>query len=521
MIRCSYAIVNLFLSLIILILLVSACTSLVPIPDELDTDEYSCMQEYDPQSDPMVRKNGDPAPESSFLTVNRSIEALEWRQAMADKAEHTLDIQYFLWQNDDTGLLLISHVLAAADRGVRVRLLMDDFLSHEWSRKAIILNSHPEIEIRVFNPFKKMRGSMGQRAFELFTDLDRLNHRMHNKLFLSDQRVAMIGGRNIGNDYFGAGKKYSYRDYDLIAMGPVVEELVDSFETFWNSAWSYPLKTLEPVETSKDINELRNQLADTVSSSKLLAAEFQVAPRDWSDLINAAKERVITGRARVLFDCPPSYDDRQFPVQTAFTLKKVSLNAEQEILIISPYVVPLEQLFDHFRQAIDQGKNVRIYTNSMASSDHTYAFSGYAKHRPELLSIGVMLRELKPDAAISEIHLTPSSTSKYLSMHAKLVVFDQQRIYIGSMNLDPRSGHWNTELGLLIDSPELAVQIYEDFSGDFHPESTWLVEMRDQEGRQQTYWVDREREITKEPSRSLGQNIASWFYSLFPLDEHL
>lgn len=521
--RCSCVIHNFILMAIIPVLLMTSCSSLEPIPDEVDAGAYACMQYYDPEGDPFQKNTGELVPESSLLTINKSKKALEWRQALADKAEHSLDIQYFLWQPDDTGRLLLHHVLKAADRGVRVRLLMDDFLSNNWNRQALLLNSHPKIEIKVFNPFKKIRGGMSQRAFELLTDLDRLNHRMHNKLFMADSKVAIIGGRNIGDEYFGSGTKYTYRDYDLITIGPVVEELAESFDTFWISAWTYPLEKFQGNKAGGSLEDLRRELAEKINNSELLAANYAVEPLDWSTLINASRSQIIKGRARAVFDCPPSYEDRQFPIQTAFTLNMVSMLAENEVLIISPYVVPLEQLRDQFRKSIEQGKKIMIYTNSLASIDHTYAFSGYAKHRPELLDIGIVLRELKPDSPISAQHQVPSSKSDYLSLHAKLALFDQRWVYVGSLNLDPRSAHWNTELGLLIDSPELAARILDDFSEDLDKESSWLVAMHKKtaQDKGRIYWIDENKELTNEPSRNLGQKIANWFYSLFPLDEQL
>ena len=273
----------------------SACTSLDPIPDELDTAAYSCVQHYEPSGDPMRQKDGEPAPSSEFLAIDRSADALAFRQALADEATTSLDIQYFLWRTDDTGVLLMRHVIDAAERGVRVRLLMDDLDSVAWNERAIALNSHPNVEVRVFNPFYKRRGGWGQRAPEMLSDVARLNHRMHNKLFMADGRLAIVGGRNIGDEYFGAGSPLSYRDYDVITIGPVVEELTESFNTFWYSTWSYPLEVLRAKESDTTWQDVRGEVEAQINASTLLADEYEVAPESWSELISEARDG---GRAR-------------------------------------------------------------------------------------------------------------------------------------------------------------------------------------------------------------------------------
>jgi putative cardiolipin synthase len=504
-------------------LALAACASLEPIPNELDSAAYSCMQRYDPQGDPLRRVDGEPAPESSFVTINRGADALEWRQALADKAQQTLDIQYFLWRTDDTGALLLRHVLEAADRGVRVRLLMDDFDSVAWNERATVLNTHPDIEIRVFNPFTTKRGGWVQRSTELLTDLDRLNHRMHNKLFMADRRIAIVGGRNVGDEYFGAGSHHSFRDYDLITIGPVVAELTDSFETFWNSAWSEALEELPAKQTKHGMRDLRDKLAAQIAGSELLAADYKIEPRDWDAQIAEAQGRLVTGRARAVFDCPPSDDDLQFPVQVAYTLGEVAKRSTEEALIVSPYVVPLDKVRERFAAGIDDGMSVTIYTNSLAATDNTTAFAGYAKYRVDLLRAGVALRELMPDAAIAQVQQVPSSPAEFQALHGKLSVFDRRWVFVGSFNLDPRSAQWNTELGLLVDSAELAARVYEDFSVDLSDASSWRVELRDEGsgGKNRLVWMAGDRETTKQPSRGKGQTMSAWFYSLFPLDEQL
>ncbi len=514
----------------IMALMAGCGATLEEIPSELDAQHYECMQHYEADGPVMVRKSGQSAPDSSFLTINRSKDAFEWRLAMVDSATESLDLQYFLWRTDDTGALLIRRVVDAANRGVKVRMLMDDLDSVAWNQRAAILSLHPNIEVRVFNPFQKKRGGWTGRSTEFLSDLDRLNHRMHNKLMLADNKVAIVGGRNIGNEYFGAGSPLDYRDYDLIAIGPIAKELKDSFETYWNSVWSDSVRDLPEGDVlAEEIDTLRAELDRQVSESALLDAEFEREPQDWSARIATAQSQLITAPARSVFDCPPPGGD-QFPIQSAYTLRNVMKQAQEEILIISPYFVPLEQFRVFLGGVIDSGVNIRLLTNSLAATDHTYAFSGYYNHRQELLSRGVEIYELRPDAAMWSLHRTESSQAKFVALHAKVVVLDRRWVYVGSMNFDPRAAHWNTELGLLVESEALANQVVEHFSEDLSPASSWRVERRpiseqqsqsDSVGRYRLYWISNEGETSKEPSRGVFQRMGRWFYSLLPIEEQL
>ena len=197
--------------------------------------------------------------------------------------------------------------------------------------------------------------------------------------------------------------------------------------------------------------------------------------------------------------------------------------AEESVLIISPYVVPLEELREHFRRRTADGVDITIYTNSLAATDHTYAFSGYAKYRPELLEMGINLREVKPNGAISSIHQVSTSPADHIALHGKLSVFDRRWVYVGSFNLDARSAFWNTELGILVDSPEFAEQVLEDFTADLDDDSSWRVELRQEDGKKKgtLVWRSGDEELASEPSRGKSQKVSNWFYSLFKLDEQL
>lgn len=513
---------------LLLLIIFAACSPKLIIHDDYPASAFYCMQHYDPNNDPMTRTSGKPSPSSSFLTINDGKSALEWRLALIDSARYSLDIQSLIWNTDETGSLLMRRVLDAANRGIQVKILVDDFDSVNWNQKAAVLTLHPNIEVRVFNPFKKKRGKWAGRGLELMTDLERFNHRMHNKLFMTDKKIAIVGGRNIGNEYFGAGTKYDYRDYDVIAIGPVVEELKESFDVFWDSVWSYRISDLPGGEGDKaKINELGEELDSVVIGSDWLNKEFDISPMDWTDRITEAKSNLITGSARAVYDCPPP-ENEQFPVQTVLVMKKVAEQAQDEVLTISPYLVPLEGFHTMIKETVDRGVTVRMLTNSLAAADHSLAFSGYKKHRVRLLENGLNIYELRPDGEMWQHHRLPASKAKHISLHAKISFFDRRWVYVGSLNMDPRAVHWNTELGLLIDSKDLASQIYSDFSVDLSPENSWRVELRSQEGDstdaqspRELLWVTGDKEITREPSKGILQRISLWFYSLLSIDELL
>ena len=506
--------------------IIAACSPKLEIRDDLPESAFACMQHYEhasEQDNPLIRKTGEMASISSFHTINDGISAVDWRLALIDSANDRLDIQSLVWKTDETGSLMVLRVLKAAERGIQVRIQIDDLDSANWNKRAAILTQHPNIEIKVFNPFKKHRGNWAGRGFELVTDLERLNHRLHNKLMLADKKVAIVGGRNIGNEYFGNGKKLDFRDYDVIATGPVVEELAESFDVFWEGAWSYRISDLPKGEGNPDkINELRKDLEDMVTASNWLNQAYQVEHSEWSDRITEAKNQLYRAPARAVFDCPPP-EGHQFPVQTVLTLNKIADQAQNEILMISPYVVPLNGFHEAIKRTVGRGVTVRLLTNSLASADHTIAFSGYKKHRQELLQNGVIIRELKPDGEMWELHKLAVSKAKHVALHAKVYIFDRRWVYVGSLNLDPRAVHWNTELGVLIGSPELAQQIYIDFSVDLSPQNSWQVELRIPEGKTKPrlVWEDGDEEITKEPSKGFIQRLNLWFFSLFPIDEQL
>lgn len=456
--------------------------------------------------------------ESGFLMLARNDQALRWRLALADLAEHTIDIQYFIWHGDESGLLLLKRLVRAADRGVRVRLLIDDILVQKGSHVIPALDHHPNFEVRVFNPWEGRHGIMS--GLEFLFNMKRLNHRMHNKLMVADNRMAIVGGRNIGNEYFGLDEAFNFSDMDVLAAGPIARKVSRSFDIYWNSEWAYPGQGLAPEASSaENLEKLRDYLAtflDNEKSRKLLA-EFPIEPHTWEEEISHFIANKHSGTAGVVFD-KPLVGKNIPPVQLAESLSDFADGAEQEVLISSPYFIPGDGFLAGLKEFAEKGVRFKILTNSLASTNHAIVHSAYKKYRRPVVENGAELYESRDDAAVKSIYDTPPVRSKHLGLHSKVIVVDRHLIYLGSLNLDPRSIYINMEFGLTIDSPDLGEEIAAVLDQHFAPENSWRVKL-DEKGR--LSWVSSAGTIDKEPARSTWQRISVGFFGLLPIEDQL
>ena len=508
-----------FSLLISFVLILTACSS-TPGKPPLADEKFACVKDLH-VGDP-IQQLASTAKKSNFLQLHENNKAFQWRLALIDQAQKTLDVQTFIWETDETGGLLIDRIIKAANRGVHVRLLVDDFLLAGRDSIGALLNNHPNIELRVFNPLQVRDNRMVFRGLEMLFNLSRLNHRMHNKLLITDNTAGIIGGRNIGNEYFGMGHKLNYRDYDLVVKGPIVPEITDSFNVFWNSPSSLPLekvvstKVLSEIKSEQTQKNARQQLNKIISESTL-NQEFDIEVKDWKMMFEASHEEVFSGYARIIYDCPPSINDPE-PGQVADLLSKLAMSVEKEIFFISPYLIPSETFRNSLRSLIERGVHVRILTNSLESSDSAAAVSGYAGYRKELVQMGVDLYEMRADAAKTHLFKTESSNAEFLSLHAKVIIFDRNAVYVGSLNLDPRSIVWNTEIGALIESPELAGAMISDFEQDLLPDNSWSVHLNEDGD---IFWQSTKEVKTTTPARNFWQRTSIFFYSLFPIESQL
>jgi len=454
--------------------------------------------------------------ESGFAIIRYGQPALTARIAMADLAEHALDVQYYIWEADPTGRILADRIVRAAERGVRVRVLLDDM--NLTGRDAIIaaLDAHPNIEIRLFNPFANRR----HRALDFLTDLTRVNHRMHNKLMVMDNALALVGGRNVGAHYFEAHTESNFRDLDIVSIGPVVRQISQVFDRFWNGDWSVPMVALvERPFDAKDHEEavaaIRQQIAQDRYPFPLNVDAGQLLGELTKVLGN-----VIWARGGIVWDDPASiYESDGTGVMNEALHQRFSRLTE-ELLIESAYFVARPRGIEAARDLRRRGVKVRVLTNSLAANDVLAAHGGYSKCRKALLDAGVDLYELRPDPG--PIEKTAARGKSKAALHTKAIVFDRKDVFIGSYNLDPRSAGLNTEAGLYVESPELARQVIEYMDAGVSPHNAYRVVL-DEDGRLR--WIvelDGARvDYDKDPDSTWWQRFVAGVVRILPVEEHL
>ena len=488
-----------------------------PLPVSF-SQQTACWQPDEPIASLEQQSNQNPTTRSGFLPIHGSVEALTWRIALAESAQNSIDAQYFMWHMDEVGKLLLERLLQAADRGIKVRLLLDDLmggLDREW----ILANTHRNLEVRLFNPFRTRANNWLARGPEWLMGISRLNHRMHNKLFMVDRELAIVGGRNISNEYFGLGTHLDYRDFDLLASGLIAHQLDESFETFWNSAWTYsPKKLTEYRAEIDDLEDFRRETREWLSKAEKLEVIRTSPDHDWSLMLAKASEKFIKARARVVYDCPPGTQSGTPVQRVVASVRDLLDTTDNELFLVSPYVILSSSVRDRLYAVEDRGVSVRLLTNSLESTDQNLAFSAYANRRKELLNTGIDIYEMKAHGKQWQRYRTPPSSGQYLSVHAKLILFDDDKLMVGSLNLDPRSKYLNTEIALLIRSKELADSIMEQFDRDLDTSNSWQVHLDDQ-GSQ--YWESGEVKTYDEPARSFLQRVQVFFFSLLPFDSQL
>lgn len=459
-----------------------------------------------PQSTPLGRivakaEEGEPRTLSGIRLLSSGEEALDSLVALADHAERTLDIQYYIIRQDDSARELLQHVRDAAERGVRVRLLVDDLNTAGEDRRFMHLGQQAHVEVRVFNPFPGGRSATWSRILASLSDIPRINHRMHNKLFVADNSIAITGGRNIGDEYFTLDKHSNFIDLDVVCAGPVVPQLSASFDAFWNSKYAYPIASVAaPVAPAPETP------ANGPGGANPDVPAGQGVPPEQADWLRQELDtqtlRLLWVPATVIADRPAKIASDVSPDQEetiANNIADLMRSAQQEILVISPYFVPGVEGVELMRELRARGVHIRILTNSLASTDAPLVQDGYARYRKALLKMGVDLFEMRPRLGQKRARFHPFRSAN-ASLHAKALVIDQRTVFIGSLNMDERSKHFNSELGIVMRSPEIAHQvssivddIVADGSYKLSLDSHGRVEWSSLEGGQQRIWhVDPE-----------------------------
>jgi putative cardiolipin synthase len=461
--------------------------------------------------------------ESGFRLLANSTNALMSRIALADHAAHSIDLQYFIFQNDATGRLVAQRLLAAADRGVRVRMLIDDYTLKDEYDLLDALDAHANIEVRVFNPFPTRAKLAPAKVVQIMLEWRRLNRRMHNKSFIIDNTVAVIGGRNIGDAYFDAADKGNFRDLDVVAIGPVVPQASRTFDAYWNSEAAVPVSASgKKRDPQRDLSRTRESLAHEArafAESDYAQAAIQEFPS------GPTADRTgswFWGSAELVADEPEKvqtdHDDPSLRIGPR--LKQVVDTAQHEVLAISPYFVPGKTGTQYLTDLAQRGVSVKVLTNSLAATDEPAAHAGYAHYRRDLLRGGVELYELHPLPGATQ---TPTTygTSAGVTLHAKSVVVDQHYVFIGSMNMDQRSRLLNTEMGVIVDCPALAKAIAEFF--DRGATNAFQVELKKEAlGQQHMVWIAREDGTTRtfehEPGASAHRRLETLLLRMLPID---
>lgn len=486
---------------------------------------------------PLVAAHGG---QSGFRLLTDGTDALQMRIALARAATKTLDLQYYIASEDTTGKLLLAAALYAADRGVRVRMLVDDLNFDDAKRLMAALSTHPKIEVRVFNPFGSARPSLFARTETLVTRIDRFTHRMHNKAMIADGEVAIVGGRNLGDEYFSASPKLQFRDLDVVAAGPIVEDVSKSFDAFWNSAGAYPLNVLDKQHFAE---------SDLQSAGEALRAHWRAQAtavgakplRDAPLAQQIAHEQMglIWARATFAVDSPskvtaPDDDYRSPPMHR---LAELLRDAKHEVLLLSPYFVPHDAGVKLLAGLTHRGVRVAVVTNSMASTDAVAVHAGYSPYRIPLLKNGVELYEYQPLQREGSRFFTGSQSRA--SLHAKAYVIDRRTLVIGSLNFDPRSAHLNSELALFIESPVLADAVAKLIVQSMSPRVSYHVQLAtsSEDDRLRALgapvsgllWTGEEeggagpclRTWSLDPQAGFVRNLLTGLFLLLPIDSQL
>ncbi len=448
---------------------------------------------------------------SGFKILDKSYDALIWRLALIDSAVSSLDIQTYLWYPDTTGRLILERVVRAANRGVHVRLIVDDLLTFGEEQLMYELEMHPNIELRLFNPWTQR--DIVSRVGEAVIEMERLNIRMHDKLMIADSQAAIVGGRNIGDHYYGLSDAYNFHDLDLLGFGPIAKQANEMFDQFWNSEWVTSAGNLDVEHDETRSKRLWQEIREKNRSSEKLKA-IGVEPKDWKNELAIVSKQLHIGRSEIIFDTP---SDDKIAQNLAAEIYQIMDMAQKELLITNAYIIPNQPAIDFIRELVDRGVRVRILTNSLASHDVPAVNSYYEGWRDDILMAGAQLYEMRPDAAIKKFVDAPNIDSEYIGLHTKALVIDRKKVFIGSMNFDPRSFKINTEAGALVESPGLAEELAQVMVRDMSPENAWQVRL---DAENQVYWVSGDEVLRRQPTRDASQFFMNIIFKMFPEDQY-
>ena len=484
---------------VLLALLVHTVAGAQVISEWIDDSCASCSEMMRSQTGAYILEKGE--------------EALIGRAWLTQHAQESIDVQYFIWSTDNIGTLAGEQLLKAAERGVAVRVLVDDTLIDADDRTLLLLSAHPNVQIRIYNPNLSVGVGLWDRIVNAVTGFRSVNQRMHDKTAIFDSVAGITGGRNMADEYFDYDHEYNFRDRDVLLLGPAVIDMRENFDEFWTSQYAVPVESILAEDaaniTQADVDLMARELhayADNPENFELLVQQaISAAAKYFPGLLQAMSWQDVA----FISDVPGKNDGASGlggGGESTDRLIEAVTGAKESILIQSPYLIMPDGGMELFEQLVEKGVHIRVSTNSLASTDNIPAFSGYHGQRSELLEAGVELFEFKPHPGIKEelIERYPriAEYDPVFALHAKSMVIDNKTIFIGTFNLDPRSANLNTEVGVLINSDELARQLTDSIERDILPVNSWQTT----------------EDFNPDSVVSRTKRMRMWFHRILPTD---
>ena len=449
---------------------------------------------------------------SGFYPLISGNDAFGARLALIDLAESSIDAQYFLMKNDMAGLIFVGKLLEAADRGVRVRFLLDDIFTSVDDETFLVINQHPNIEMRLFNPV----GRGGSSLLNFLGDFDRANRRMHNKSFTVDNQVSIVGGRNIADEYFELKKATEFSDLDILGIGPVAGDIADTFDRFWNHELSVPVEAFDSDKKERDLARARLEFSEELHGEAESVYIRAIGSELIQDLLND-RITLFPARAEVITDDPEKLlnkvsRDHQVLVTR---MSEVIADANEEVIVVTPYLIPGKEGIEFWDYVTDKDVRVIMLTNSLASNNHIPVHAAYTRYRHRLIRSGVDLYEMRVDAT-EVLEDRDEEAYESVTLHIKAIMVDRRYLFIGSLNLDPRSIDINTEMGVLIDSSDMSERIVEPFL-DILPRQSYRV-IEDKNGSLRWHGIIDGKEVVEnsEPQAGTWRRFKAFISRILP-----
>ncbi len=476
-------------AMLLLILSLSACST---VEDHIPASEQDYCATVDNKPPIALSKYLSPfenkmSNSTGVYVLEQGTEAMLSRAWLSEHAQETIDVQYFIFSTDNIGLIAVDYLIKAAERGVKVRLLVDDIMVDAKANELLKLASHENLSIKIYNPMANIGKNIFDKIVNLTTDFHGLNQRMHNKTFTVDGKVSITGGRNVADEYFGYDHQFNFRDRDVLLLGGMTSDIQTSFNQFWDNALSISVNKLvsskETIDTN--FNALHQYACDPENFVPKVRNQINTIPAVFKEIEQAGKLHWIDG-VEYVSDVPGKNDGNKFLGGSGLSTQRlISLvkKAKKSVTIQTPYLVTTDLSKNIFKTLVDNGVEVKILTNSLASNDNLEAFSGYQRDREALLKTGVKIFEFKPDAQIrqkimSDVMEGQLQEMPIFGLHAKSMVIDDDITVIGTFNLDPRSANLNTESITIIPSQEISHSVKQGMIEEMLPENAWQVTLK-------------------------------------------